>query len=532
MSSRATIYGLLIGAIGFVLTRFTVTLAATDSTGQFLFAGIVPLVLGLSLTAFGIMLAVGAYDAAFVRTTAVWCVLGTVTMLALVVLTLLGSEPAVLMDMDAARERTYLSNFLIGGALGGTLTGLYAAQNRRHRTDLRQQANRLVLLNRLLRDRVINSATAIKGYTEMLEEAPDRSGEVIDSQADAVIETVENVKYLSETSDRAALTLGGIDLGETVETEVERARASHPEVSFDVTGTDADATVRANEQLGEVFHQLLRNAAEYSEGPEPEVSAVVSTATSTATVSITDEGTGLPRSQRALLEKGQIAEYDDPTTGFGLNIVRLLVESFDGRIETAVDDSGSTVDVILPLSGSRQQAGGEALSMPGVAPSRIGVAVGASLVAGAVMGLAMVQAGGDVPVIGALYGVQEVGVAAITHQFHSVVFGLTYAALLSALPARYTGTASRRILLGIGFGVLLWLVAAGLIMPVWLRLLGLSAAVPNLALPGFVGHVVWGVTLGSLYHAGDRWLAGLGSAEPGADREGVLDLGAGGRPPL
>ena len=217
MSSRATTYGLLIGAIGFVLTRFTVTLAATDSTGQFLFAGIVPLVLGLSLTAFGVILAVGAYDAAFVRTTAVWCVLGTVTMLALVVLTLLGSEPAALMDMDAARERTYLSNFLIGGALGGTLTGLYAAQNRRHRTALRQQANRLVLLNRLLRDRVINAATAIKGYTEMLEETPDHSGEVIDSQADTVIETVENVKYLSETSDRATVAVGGIDLGKTVQ---------------------------------------------------------------------------------------------------------------------------------------------------------------------------------------------------------------------------------------------------------------------------------------------------------------------------
>jgi len=510
MSSRATTYGLLIGAIGFVLTRFTVTLAATDSTGQFLFAGIVPLVLGLSLTAFGVILAVGAYDAAFVRTTAVWCVLGTVTMLALVVLTLLGSEPAALMDMDAARERTYLSNFLIGGALGGTLTGLYAAQNRRHRTALRQQANRLVLLNRLLRDRVINAATAIKGYTEMLEETPDHSGEVIDSQADTVIETVENVKYLSETSDRATVAVGGIDLGDTVETEVERARAAHPEVTFDVTGTDTETTVRASEQVGEVFHQLLENAAEYSEGPEPAVSVTVSASTRTATVSITDEGTGLPPSQRALLEEGRIAEYDDPTTGFGLNIVRLLAESFDGRIETTAGDGGSTVEVTLPLSGSQEGASSEALTMPGVAPSRIGVAVVASLFAGAAMGVAMVQ----------------------LHQFHSVVFGLTFAALLSALPATYTGTAANRVVLGVGFGVLLWLVAAGLIMPVWLRLVGLAAPVPNLALPGFVGHVVWGLTLGTLYGAGGRWLARTDAAGSDSTVRDVLGFGSGGRPPL
>ena len=91
MSTAATVYGLLIAAIGFFLTRFTVTLAAGDTTVGFLFAGIVPLVLGLSLAAFGVILAVGVYDVQFVRTIALWCLLGTGTMLVLVVLTLLGS---------------------------------------------------------------------------------------------------------------------------------------------------------------------------------------------------------------------------------------------------------------------------------------------------------------------------------------------------------------------------------------------------------------------------------------------------------
>jgi uncharacterized membrane protein YagU involved in acid resistance len=148
------------------------------------------------------------------------------------------------------------------------------------------------------------------------------------------------------------------------------------------------------------------------------------------------------------------------------------------------------------------------------------------------MGVAMVGAGGDVPVIGALYGVQEISVGVITHQFHSVVFGLTFAALLSALPATYTGTAANRVVLGVGFGVLLWLVAAGLIMPVWLRLVGLAAPVPNLALPGFVGHVVWGLTLGTLYGAGGRWLARTDAAGSDSTVRDVLGFGSGGRPPL
>jgi two-component system OmpR family sensor kinase len=508
MSTGATIYGLLIAAIGFVLTRFTVTLAASDTTVAFLFAGIVPLVLGLSLTAFGVILAVGAYDVAFVRTTALWCVLGTGTMLLLVVLTLLGSEPDVFMNVEAARERTYLSNFLIGGATGGTLTGMYAAQNSRQRRELRQQANRLILLNRLLRDQVINSATAIKGHLDILQTGEsDTDTDVIGDQADAVIETIENVKYLAETADRSDLSLGAIDVCKTVESELDEIREQYPHASVSVSGVDETVRARANAQLSEIVSHLVENAIEYSDSEEPTVSVSVEATTRAATIRVTDDGPGLPASQQRLLEAGEIAEFDDPTTGFGLNIVRLLVESFDGAVETRVTDAGTSIEVILPRTrGADLRSPGTTVTAPGVVPSRLALAVGSSLVAGLLMGAGMVALGGDVPVIGALYGVENLSVALISHEFHSVVFGLIFAALLSALPTRYSGRLSRTVGLGVGFGLLLWLVAAGLVMPVWLQFLGIPAPVPNLTVAGLGGHLVWGSSLGLLYHVGDAWL--------------------------
>jgi len=508
MSQWATVYGLVIALIGFVLTRFTVTLAATDTTVRFLFAGIVPLVLGLSLTAFGVILAVGAYDTEFVRTTAVWCVLGTGTMLFLVVLTILGSRPEALMDVDAAREQTSLSNFLIGGAIGGTLTGLYAAQNRRHRTELRQQANRLILLNRLLRDRVINAATAIKGYADVAEGNEDgRPLSVIEDQADAVIETVEDVKYLSETADRTDRTAGSIDLRGLLAAEIKAVGDRHPDADIELLGGNGSLEVLANAQLGEVFGELLENAVEYSDAASPCVEVGVESSRRVATVSIADDGPGLPESQRALLERGEIAEFDDPTTGFGLNIARLLVESFDGEIRTTVTGEGSTIEVELPRADpSGDSTGNGVLTAPGISPSRAALAIGAGLAAGLAMGGTMLALGGDVPVIGSLYGLEDFGVALIAHEFHSVVFGLVYAALLSTLPGEYTDTAGRQVVVATGFAVFLWLVAAGLVMPFWLQLVGVEAAFPNLAVPGFVGHVVWGITLGALYHAGDQWL--------------------------
>jgi len=508
MSTVATAYGLVIAVVGFLLTRFTVTLAAADSTVTFLFAGIVPLLLGLSLTAFGVILAVGAYDVRFVRTTAVWCVLGTLAMFLLIVLTLLGSQPETLMNVDAARDQTYLSNFLIGGATGGTLTGLYAAQNDRQRRDLRQQANRLILLNRLLRDEVINAATAIKGHSQIIEAGEDGADPgVIDQQADAVIDTVENVKYLAETADRDDSSLGSVEVCEILTEEVGRARARHPDASISLTGVDETVRARASAQLGEVFRHLIENAVEYSDSPAPAVEIDVSATSRVASVRITDDGPGLPESQQQLLEQGEIAEFDDPSTGFGLNIVRLLVESFDGMIETTVTEGGSTVEVTLPRTrGVTPASGRGAVTAPGVAPSRIGLAFGASLLAGGVMGAGMVALGGDVPVIGALYGVENRIVALITHQFHSVVFGLTFAGLLSVLPVRLTRSSAQKVGLGVGFGLFLWLVAAGIIMPVWLRLVGIAAPLPNLTGPSLAGHLLWGSSLAILYHGGDLWL--------------------------
>ena len=142
MGRRIHYSGFVVAGIGFFLTRFTVTLAIYESPLRFYLAGVVPLALGLGLAAFGVALAVADVEASLVRTTAVWCVVGFLTMLVLVVLTLLGSTGGM-SNVEAIRSRTYLSNFLIGGSVGGTLTGLYAARNRQQRSELQQQTNRL-----------------------------------------------------------------------------------------------------------------------------------------------------------------------------------------------------------------------------------------------------------------------------------------------------------------------------------------------------------------------------------------------------
>jgi two-component system OmpR family sensor kinase len=492
--------GLVIALVGFALTRFTVTLAATESTVEFLFAGIVPLVVGLALTVVGVMLAVGAYETEFVRTTAAWCVVGTSAMLVLVVLTLLGSG-MTLTDPATVREQTYLSTFLIGGAVGGTLTGVYAARNRRTQRTLRQQANRLTLLNRLLRDRVINSATVIKGHHDILQaEHDDHSVETVGRKADEIIETVEDVKYLSKTA--ADQQLGTVDLVDAVEAEVEELRARYPDAEYDVV-VDGEANIQANARVREVLAQLFENAVRHSDAETPCLGVAVETSRNAVVLRVSDNGPGLPDAQRALLERGEIAEFDDPTTGFGLNIVRLLAESFDAEIRTAVGDGGSTVELTFHRAHPTQP---KTVPTPAVVPSRAALAVGVGLVAGVAMSTAMAAFDGDFLAIGSLYGIENPVVAHVTHEFHSVVFALVYAGVLSVAPLRYAADARGQVLIAAGFGLSLWLFAAGLVMPVWLELVGVPTPIPNLTIPSLIGHLVWGLTTGTLYHAGTLWL--------------------------
>jgi len=118
------------------------------------------------------------------------------------------------------------------------------------------------------------------------------------------------------------------------------------------------------------------------------------------------------------------------------------------------------------------------------------------------MGLVMQFVAGQMAVIGSLYGVGNVAVGWVTHQYHSIFFALLFVA---ATAPWVRDTDSRRLVaLGAGYGAALWLVAAGLVMPLWLRAIGVPAPLPNLGLSSLLNHLLWGTVFGGVY----AWLLG------------------------
>jgi signal transduction histidine kinase len=497
MGARVNYSGLVVAGVGFVLTRFTVTLAIYESPVRFYVGGVVPMALGLGLAAFGVALTVADVDASLARTTALWCCVGVGGMLTLTVLTLVGTTGGGVPDFATVRSRTYLSNYLIGGSVGGTLTGLYAARNRRQRGELRRQRNRLEVINRMLRHEVLNAVTVIRGYATTRGEGLDGEA-VIEERSTAIERTVEEVKHVARRTGDAPAG-GAVDLGACLEASVEAVRESHPDVDVSVGPVPSDLTVRADERLPRVVTHLLENAVVHARDDSP---AVDVTATgSRVRISVTDDGPGLPERQRTLLETGDIEEFDDPRTGFGLNLVRLLVEGYGGTIETAVEGTGTTVSVVL-ARGRSETAGvrPSQSELAGVRPAvpHLLVTLVAAVVAGVPYGIVSEHLGGSVAGIGVFYGAADPVVGWLTHEFHSVVFGFVFVGLVSLAPERYRSDAVAYVVIGVAWSLVLWAVAASVVAPLWLQLLGIPVPVPNVSLRLLASHLVWGVFLAVL----------------------------------
>lgn len=106
--------------------------------------------------------------------------------------------------------------------------------------------------------------------------------------------------------------------------------------------------------------------------------------------------------------------------------------------------------------------------------------------------------------IAGLYGQQGNLIAGwIAHLVHGTAFGVLFAAFL-ADPGLYrlTDWYWKTIVAGVVYGMVLAIVGAGLIMPIWLAFVGLPAPqIPNVTGPTLVWHLVYGLVLGALFPA-------------------------------
>lgn len=480
-------FGLAI--LAFSLTRLYVAGTAESEVEAFVFAELVPLSAGLGLTLFGVAIGVGAVTRSYARTVWRWAALGTFAMVLVLVATALhtvfrGQPLGALWEQSGV----LIANALLGGAILGTIVGDRSARHRRTNERLVQYAERSMLVNRLLRHEILNAVAIVRGYANTSDDQIEDSTEAIRESTDEIERTVDHVtEFASTTGDVSA-----VDVTRTIE-DVLAELPDTVDVSI-ASELPEDALVRADDRLGLLVGELLENAIEHG-GENPAVELAVTKRQRTVDLTVRDDGPGLPERAESALAARTLPRYDDPSLGYGLQMVRLLVEQYDGTID-ASDADGAAVTVTLQRTRPRSIPQ-LALGVPTVDLYRVGFA---AVLAGIVMGLLLDQLAGIMSVVGTLYGIESPAIGWVSHLFHSVVFGLLFAAGCT-LPRidEVTETWSGTMAVGVAWGVVLWVVAAGVVLPIWMMAVGLDAMLPNLSPTWLVGHVVWGAILGGCY---------------------------------
>lgn len=105
--------------------------------------------------------------------------------------------------------------------------------------------------------------------------------------------------------------------------------------------------------------------------------------------------------------------------------------------------------------------------------------------------------------IAGLYGFEGTLVAGwIAHLAHGTLFGVIFAAVLSD-PGLYRVNERvwKTVVAGVVYGLVLAVVGAGLLMPIWLGVagVGMQLSLPNVTMPVLLWHVVYGIVLGGLF---------------------------------
>ena len=145
-----------------------------------------------------------------------------------------------------------------------------------------------------------------------------------------------------------------VDLRTLIEEAAFDARlAGHPDIGV-VNSVPDDVTLRADpDQLARVFVNLLKNAREALESATPRIAAPAinvgyAEQADWLTVSVSDNGPGLPPRARENLFVAFEGSARSGGTGLGLAIARELTEAHGGRLDYVDQPSGTRFDITLP----------------------------------------------------------------------------------------------------------------------------------------------------------------------------------------
>ncbi|MGC4189626.1 MAG: ATP-binding protein [Thermomicrobiales bacterium] len=177
------------------------------------------------------------------------------------------------------------------------------------------------------------------------------------AQADRMTRLVDDLLDVSRLrSGRLMIRPTSTDLVSICRSVVESRRASTTDHTI-MLDTDLESLPAAldGDRIFQVIDNLVGNAIKYTEGGTISIALTEQPFIHRATITVTDEGTGIPEAERDALftpfyRARSAAESAVPGLGLGLYICRELIEAHGGTISVdAAESGGSRFTIALPI---------------------------------------------------------------------------------------------------------------------------------------------------------------------------------------
>jgi signal transduction histidine kinase len=224
------------------------------------------------------------------------------------------------------------------GGVAGALAGYYRARAVADATRAERASDALAFVNSLIRHDLRNDMQVIHAYAEEIEEAGTDGDEAVAAHGAVVREKTDEAFERIRTAGSLAKTVAGeadyeaVDLAAVAD---DAATNTESTTTATVTTDLPDrAPVVANAGVRSVVDNLVENAVEHDDGPDPRVALAVDRREETVRLTVSDDGPGIPPG-----EHPSAGRPGDEPDGGGLRIAATLVERYGGDLRIA-DDGG------------------------------------------------------------------------------------------------------------------------------------------------------------------------------------------------
>jgi len=213
-------------------------------------------------------------------------------------------------------------------------------------TQRRRRERQLYVMDTLLRHNLRNDLTVVLGEAERIAtdhpNATDHTA-VIRETARSLLDSAQKGREIIDRLDTDD-TRHPVDVAAAVDHSVRDVRERFPDATVDHEHDDT-ATARAVDGVDAAVTELLENAIQHNDHPNPTVAVDVVETDDAVTVTITDDATPIPTIEANVLTGD--AQMDDVyhASGLGLWLVHWLVELSNGEITVHASDDGNRIEL-------------------------------------------------------------------------------------------------------------------------------------------------------------------------------------------